>query len=481
VNDAQLGARLRDRNPWWRDPGRWTRDDETLRDVAEAPFEYRPAVLDGVAPPGLYSLVGPRRVGKSVELRRTIEHVLGQGVNPRSVVYFSCDGLSAQDLRRLFAVGQSITHTVDGARWWFIDEITAIGPAWSAVLKEMRDDTPVRRDCVVVTGSSARGLREATKNLAGRRGGVVHSDRVLLPAGFRSFCRLTGISGPDLSVVRPKDLFTAAGRDALEELFFWLEDLVAAWEHYLRVGGFPRAIRDFRESGDAGESFVRELWDVLRGDAIRAASMSDLEILAFLERLGESLTTPVNASSVAVDVGLGNHHRVNDRIEDLATSFAVWRCPQRIGGRPNAKAFRKVYFTDPLYARLAGTIDEQLRVPDASRITEQQVGLALARAIERDHPGAFATESRVMYARTRSGQEIDFVSPDFDQCFESKYVDRGWAPHARILERHCGTAALVTRRADDVTGDKVWAIPAPCLAWLLDADEEPDALRATES
>jgi hypothetical protein len=36
-----------------------------------------------------------------------------------------------------------------------------------------------------------------------------------------------------------------------------------------------------------------------------------------------------------------------------------------------------------------------------------------------------------MYEKTKTGKEIDFVSPDFTGCVEGEYVDRGWKVEAR--------------------------------------------------
>ena len=231
------------------------------------------------------------------------------------------------------------------------------------------------------------------------------------------------------------------------------------------------AVRDFLGQGDVGADFIHALWDVVRGDAIRNAAMSDLDILLLMERLGRGLSAPLNLSTVASDLGMGNYHRVNDRLDDLTTSFITWRCPQRTDGRPSPKAQRKIYFTDPLYARLAKAIDEQLSSPDASKITEQQVGLALAMSSESERPGSFISESRLMYERTGGGSEVDFVSPDFSRCYESKYVDKNWRSEARTAVGHCGGGILTTRRVYDPSSNDVWAVPAATLAWLLDYDK----------
>jgi predicted AAA+ superfamily ATPase len=468
VKDAEIADRLRERNPWWRRSRGWQEDDQNLRDAAEAPFVYRPAVLDDLRPGALYTLSGPRRVGKSLEVRRAIEGLIEGGVPPRSIVYCSCDGFSPQDLRRLFRVGMSLTRTAPDTRWWFVDEITAVGAGWSSVVKDLRDDTTLRGDCVVLTGSSSRELREATKNFAGRRGAASEcSDRLLMPVPFRDYCRLIGLADlPEIVPLAAERLLTGAARDAIAELSFWINDLVDAWESYLRSGGFPRAISDLLRFGDVTPGFEQDLWDVIRGEAIRATSLGDAELLALLARIAAGLASPLNASAVARDVGLGSHHAINDRVNDLAFAFQTWRCHQADRhGRPNIGAQRKVYFVDPLLARLPSNRHDAYPAPDVTRLAEQQIGLALARAAAGGRADLFVAGDAVMYERTATGAEIDFVGAR-QVPVESKYVERNWRSQARTVLAAHGRGILATRNVLD-TESAVWAVPACIVAWLL--------------
>jgi predicted AAA+ superfamily ATPase len=102
-------------------------------------------------------------------------------------------------------------------RWWFIDEVTTVGEDWSQVIEDLRDNTSPTRDCVVLTGSSSKGFRQAVDSLAGRRGpDSATSDRLLLPMGFRRFCHVTGVDAPaDLPSLAPGELFTRRTRKTL--------------------------------------------------------------------------------------------------------------------------------------------------------------------------------------------------------------------------------------------------------------------------
>ncbi len=471
MNDGQLRRLLTDRSTWWRDPG-WERDDPDLRDATESPFIYEPGPLSGLNPKGLYVLRGPRRVGKSVEDKRAIATAIREGANPRLVFFCSCDGLSAQDVRRLVAVGQKDTATLSGDRHWFLDEITAV-PGWAVAIKELRDGDPVfRNSCVVLSGSSARDLRDATKALAGRRGDVADSDRLLLPMDFRSFC--LSIGGferlPDVAL-RLRDFLTVAGERAVAELSPFFSDLDHAWQSYLRIGGFPRAVSDFVVTGDVGEGFVRALWDVIAGDAFQSTGMTDADVATFLERLVIGIGSPLNASAVARDVGLSDNHRVNDRIGALGFALMSWRCHRVKGGLPNLRAQEKVYFLDPLIARLPHLRDERRRDPDDSQLTEQQLGMLLLRAAGDGGPEALLEANTVMYERTSSDAEIDFVGPELEVAFEGKYVDGPWRRAAQSMRARGEHGVMVTRTVLDLDeregATRVWAVPAGIVAWTL--------------
>lgn len=471
MRDAEIKERLRDRNPWWRAPSSWAETDLVLREAAERPFVFTPEILRDISAPNLYTLIGPRRVGKSLALKRKIAETIAAGVPPRQIIYCSCDGFRRQDLNRMFKAGRGITPGEEAApRWWFIDEITAVGDSWSEVIKELRDNTLLHQDCLVLTGSSSRGFRDAIDNLAGRRGpDLEHSDRMLLPMGFKQFCALTGVALPeDLPGLSLAELFSRKARETFTELSYWHEPLIEAWESYLRVGGYPRAVAEYIDHGEVSLSFARDLWDVVRGDAVKTALLSDLTVLSLLEQLGEGLASPSNASSLAKRLGLGSGHTALARVNDLVTNFLVWRCPQERGGSPNEEAMKKVYFTDPLLSRLASLIDDQRKEPEMSKLSEQQTGITLLRAIDRLHPGAFVHSTRLMYKRTKTKKEIDFVGPDLLGCVEGKYTDDGWKQEALTARANYSKALLASRRAHDLADPGIWITPAPALAWALD-------------
>lgn len=442
-----------------------------MRAARLAPLDYQPAPLADLRSRGLYILRGPRRVGKTLEIKRAVARLIMDGANPALIFYCSCDELSQQDLRRLIASMHSVTRTLDGPRYWFLDEITTV-PGWEQTIKSLRDqDTTFREACVVLSGSSAYDLRAATKALADRRGGATDSDRLLLPMSFRAFCRaLGGFDDVPVAAVCPRDFLQQQSADAIYRLEPWTARLDDAWQLFLEVGGFPRAVGSFVRDGEVEPGFIAGLWDVLKGDALRSTSMSEAAVTVLLDRLVQNLGSPINARAVATDVGVGSGDRVNNRIAALVASFFAWRCYRLRGELPNTAAQRKLYFVDPLIAQLAHRHNPHFVGPDVTQMSEQQLGLALARIATRSDLAAFLDSDRVMYERAKSGAEIDFVGPELGVAFESKYTDASWRRETLTIRARYGSGVIATRTPVAVGGDEaVWAVPAGIVAWILDS------------
>lgn len=468
MTEQELARQLSSTNVWWQRAHGWEDDDRDLRDLRGSPLRYDPDPLAEISPPNLYVLRGPRRVGKSVQLKRAVARLLGDGIAPRRIVHLACDGLGDGDLRRLQrVVSKQLSRSVEGPRYWLLDEITAVR-GWPEAIKWLRDNTEMADDCVILTGSSARDLEDARKALAGRRGAAADSDRLLMPMGFRSFCASLGVGLPALPTVRPRDFLSAEVEDVVDELFPWLDEIVSLWEVYARIGGFPQAVAGYLVDSDVNGDFVDDLWDVIHGDALRRENFSPAQSARLLRRLARGLCAPVNMTALAEEIGVGSHSTAKRRVKDLIDGYCAWPCYRRgDGDPPNLAAQEKVYFTDPLLARLAHLRDEQ-PPPDTSAISEQQIGLALTLSVVSGDSARFADFSTVMYARSATGKEVDFCGRRLGPvAFEAKYTDRSLGRESQTMRAMFeGKGVLATRaRTDRIDG--ALALPAGLAALLL--------------
>jgi len=472
MNQGQLMERLTQFNPWWAGAG-WERTDPDLESLVGAPFRYEPAPLHDISPDGLYLLRGPRRVGKSVEVKRAISRLIATGVNPRSIIHFACNGLSMAEIQNLVRAAERLLRQLDSPRYWFFDEITAAKPEWTDAVAALRDtNSSFKRDCVVLTGSSTRNLDVAVKALADRRGQrILGDDRVLLPMGFRSFCRLVEPERdfPGFEPLPPREFAKTSWRTLAYELVPFLDDLVGLWELYLTVGGFPRAVWDYLVDGRVNPNFVQGLWQVVYGEALRVKSYPALQIQRMLSELAARLTAPTNFTQLAEDCGFADHSVATDRCDDLVAAYMLWPC-YKIGpaNLPRLNAQRKFYFYDPLLARLANLLDERNRAPGFDALSEQQLGLLLLKASESEPVAPFVDYSKLMFMTTPSRSEIDFVGPAIEPAvFESKYIDSKKTAATATITAQKLPGIMASRAYFDPEASVPW-LPTALLAWMIE-------------
>lgn len=489
VKAGEIQHRLASTNRWWADREGWTAGDPDLREAARAPFSYTAGVLDDLVPGGLYVVRGPRRVGKSVAMKRAIQGLIRSGIDPRLIVHMSVEGWNEADLERLVHAGSQITPT-GAARYWFLDEISGVSGRWPDRIKWLRDnDQQFRSDTVVLTGSSSSNLKESLGALAGRRGGAVDPDRVLLPMGFRSFARLAAEQAPPLDdpgPVQPGDLDHRLLKQAIYRLTPQLHTLVATWEAYLRIGGFPQAVSSYARSKDATQPWqqpelpglawpvsygvdahlLASLQEAINADAFKRARLSSIQSSELLRLLVDGLCSPTNHSRIAREINTASRTAA-ERLSDLREAMVVWPAHQADGDRtiPKLRAQSKTYFCDPAYTLLGGG------AADFTRLSEQQLGMALLRSIERRRPSSYVDFGRLLYYRSKTNREIDFVGRDLgDIAIESKYVDGGWRGTAgRTIGASPWKGIVATRTEVDLGNPDLMAVPTAVLAWLIDS------------
>jgi uncharacterized protein len=472
INEGEVGRAVRRDSPWWSDAA-WVDRDRDLRAAGQSGLNYDPTPLGGMVPDGLYLLYGPRRVGKTVAIKRTIQRLLSTEVDPLRVVRVSVDGWKANRLGTLHDYVTRVATTSIGSatRYWFIDEITSTQGEWWSVIKDLRDNTSFGDDCVVLTGSSNRNLDEAIKAFAGRRGSAINPDRCLLPMTFRQFCASLGGVDHSISALRPDELRSDLARDVWHSLVPVTDDLVAAWQAYLEVGGYPKAVGDWRTRNHIEPSTWGALWDVVRGEAV-TDQVNEAAVASVMGGIARRLTSTFAVRPTAEDLGM-RHETLERRIDALIQAFLVWRCPAADPhGRADHGRQSKLYFLDPLIARIPELLTKAAAV-DITHLNEQQLGVALSAWNERAHSGSIRSGGWVTHHR--SGQaEIDFVGRCADNgeratTLDGKYISGSWKRDALSIRNSTfGSGILATRDVLSLDPeDPVWAVPASFIAYAL--------------
>lgn len=470
MNLSEIDNELSAANPWWRDPDHWPASDVQLRTAQRSSLNYDPRPLDDLTAGGLYVLRGPRRVGKSTALKRLIARRLEAGAPPRSILHVSVEGRTAQDLVDIVRRANTTWLRGDpGQRLWVIDEITGVKGPWPESVKRLRDsDTHFSADTIILTGSSAAKFEEARKQLAGRRH-TERSDRTLFQMGFLDVCRALGIELPEPPAVGLATLGSSETlQDAVEQVRPWLPAMIDAWDRFLRIGGYPQAVELALENPHPGASagLHDTLWDVIQGDAFHGSGLTPTQTQTILRSITASLGSlfSVQALASAIDVA---HATAESRLDALRRGFLTFPVHREQGLAPRPQAQTKWYFTDPRLAQLASEFGAGSPA-DMTALSEQQIAVALLRRLEEESPGAAIRHDSLLYYRSRTRAEIDFVSPMFPEtCVESKFVDRGWGRAFQTIEASGRQMGIVATRSGTRRHVGGWAIPAGMVAYLL--------------
>lgn len=470
MHASQIDTELVEANPWWRDPVGWEREDVQLRTVRSSPLSYEPKPLDDLQPGGLYILRGPRRVGKSTALKQLISERIRAGMSVRRILHASVEGRSAEDVADI--VRRGATHWLEdgeaGQRLWLLDEITAVHGSWPATIKRLRDGhRSFAFDTVVLAGSSAVKFDEAGKLLAGRRH-AADSDRILFQMPFVEVTSALGTQLPPSPKLSLADLADdGVVEAAVSEYRPWLQDLVDGWQQYLRVGGYPQAVAFHLDRGERREpALVEALWDVIQGDAFAGSRLTHTQTEAILRALTSSLTSLLSVHALARHATMASETAAH-RLDALRRAFVAFPVHREQGLAPKPRAQSKWYFTDPALARLAADMGAG-SPPHPAALSEQQLALSILRALERRAPGAAVRHDRLLYYRSASKAEIDFVSADFaTTCVESKFVDSGWGRVFQTIEASGRSTGIVATRSGLKRHKGGWALPAGLVAFLL--------------
>ena len=220
-----------EQNPWWENIES-INADPFISDYDKSLVKWKPRLLEDIDTGSnvVYSIRGPRQVGKTTLLKLMIRDLLLNGINPRNILYLSCESLSSwvelRDTLRLF-----FSMITKGRGYLFLDEVTSI-EEWARPIKYLHDVGPLRRNFVILSGSHALDLLAGTERLVGRRGEYEKiPDLVLLPMTFGEYIEATD----------QKLYNKLLEGNIIENLIVYHKRVLQLYENYLRAGGFPQA------------------------------------------------------------------------------------------------------------------------------------------------------------------------------------------------------------------------------------------------
>lgn len=477
-------------NRWWLDPAGIERDRH-LRQLTQAPIRWEPPLPFRFDRDAVYTLRGPRQVGKSTILKRQIADLLATGWPPRAILYLDVElaGLeTASDIVAALrayldsrALLPSAALTGVGERLAiFLDEVTRVRD-WAGAIRGLVDNDELLDVTLIATGSHTTDLRRGGERLPGRRGGGPELDLECLPLSFREYAQLLD---PELRLPPPVRMFTPSElRSSRSDRTLIRSRLEPLLERYLLTGGFLTALNDAaRQSQVLAETF-QAYREAIAGEFTRAG-LREAYLRELIDWLSQRLGQELDYRGIAADTDIGSKDTARHYLDHLVEVYAavlMHRTTSISAPGPAFRSPRKVHPIDPLFWHLIrawaasdpdpwlSAVETMTRSEEVGHIVESVVTVHLQRAFG----------DRVYFWRPSDGREIDIVIAGYGQRSDSatagphlaevKYQRQVDARDARALIS-AGGGVLVSRSFDADLGDgSVYALPAADALLLLDA------------
>ncbi|OYT53470.1 MAG: hypothetical protein B6U72_05830 [Candidatus Altiarchaeales archaeon ex4484_2] len=331
-------------NPWWKNPN-VIEDDEKVEEALNKkqkvtyPFNLTQNTL----------VLGPRQVGKTTMLKLFIHDLIKRGVNPRDILYFSCEPLSKkQDIIEVFSDFDRISIELKGRKYLFLDEVTQIKD-WELAIKYFLETKLSKNKILVTTGSNALLLKKGLERLPGRDLNV----RLFLPLSFREF--LLNFASRELkqelrkSTVIYEDLMNMEKLNSMAvKLSPFLDEINARLYIYLKTGGYLKPIYELLENNYIREETYEIYVKWILGDLSRLDKRESI-FKSMVKGVIKNYCSKFSLLSFAKEMEIPSHVTVSEYLEGLQSLLLVNNLYQVDLSKklPIFRKERKCYFIDP--------------------------------------------------------------------------------------------------------------------------------------
>lgn len=428
---------LMDQNPWWRKPEDILQDKRIVT-LSKSSVCWVPRIKHtfDLGTDAVYTLRGPRQVGKTTLIKDMIRDLINQNVPPRNIFYFTCDLIDNPK-----ALADTISAYLDLVRpdksqraYLFIDEVSSVKD-WQKAIKFLADKDSLTLTTLILTGSHTLDIKKASEKLPGRRGEAKDLlDNVMLPMKFAEYAETLSKDVKD--TIKEHRMLSWENRKAalmellngeipqdIKELSFLSKDLQKLFQNYLLTGGIARVTDEYLKHNEISENIYKTYVDVVLGDLAKWGKR-DTYLRQVINRVLETSGTPIGWNTLRQGTDIASHNTVAEYIDTLSDSFVLHYlfCYDTNRNKPSYQKEKKVYFTDPFFMHaMRGWISGKKPFESTMEYLgdPEKVG-ALVEGIAADHmvrlsfrlceqKQLFCSEDSVMYWRGKKEREVDFV------------------------------------------------------------------------
>jgi len=427
-----------EQNPWWK-TRQWAANDKHIQTFQSSVFQWRPRLkffLD-FSKDIVYTLRGPRQVGKTTFLKLLIADKLDEKLSPQNVFYYSCDLVdNPKEFASIIEKFVNVRRLQEekGRLYLFLDEVSSV-KGWQKGIKFLFDKGSLRNTTIILSGSHSLDLRVSAEQLPGRRGEPESNpDLVFVPLKFAEYAESTDQHLGE--IIKRLDLLRTTERHEeiaalsrgtisrrVEKLAYEIARTNLLLDKYLMTGGIPRAINELSKSGKISEITYRTYVDVVKGDLMRY-NMNENYLRQILEQVLKTIGTPVGWSTLKKETDVASSNTIENYVTALDSSFVLnffyrMNAPER---KPEYAKEKKIIFADSFFFHaLNGWVHgkepfeyaiETLKSKEKKSIlVEQSVGehcIRLAYSIAKEKQ-LFEYKRHVMFWRGKEDRELDFA------------------------------------------------------------------------
>ncbi|MDR1291825.1 MAG: ATP-binding protein [Clostridiales Family XIII bacterium] len=435
VTDAQVVKVLQQVNSWWRNP---TEIESRAKPQKRVAYYEANKVIEHESIRRFVVLSGARRVGKTTILYQMIDKLLGDGVNPKNILYVSFDNpiIKLVNVDDVLGVYETL-YPLEGKRYLFFDEIqyTKDWELWMKIIYDTRDDV-----CLTATGSASPVLEKSASDSGAGRWNVLKVPTM----SFYEYCEL--LSVPERPIV-PDSLritgLSSLPKGELADLMNIFTPLQQHFNRYMMVGGFPELA--LADDDSYAQRMLREdvVDKVIKRDVMSLFNirnpLSMEKLFLYLCMHSSCIFNKQTTASALENIGVST---IEDYIRFLEMSNLIYIShPVSVGSKSGLKGKPKIYIADAAIRNAVLMIDDVL-----SDNTEMGI---VAETVVYKHIVSYyqntATANVGYYRKARDNQkEVDVVVelPKEKILCEVKYRNNSVVPK---------TDAIVTLSRDDNT------------------------------
>jgi predicted AAA+ superfamily ATPase len=424
---------LYDDNPWWKDGIEF--NDKELRLWNESIIKWDPRIRKKFDFNNdiVYSLRGPRQVGKTTLAKLQIKYLLQRDISRWNIFYYPFDlSRTPQDLVDILKVFLENTR-IQRARnrtYLFLDEIAKIKD-WQTGIKRLWDQNKLYNCTIIVTSSHSIDLRKASERLPGRRGNTDDVyDKIMLPMKFSEYIscidhNLKGLMNDNFDTTTSRlevfrEIITRKINTKIDLLLSYLSDLNQHLKDYMLTGGIPKVVDEYVKMKRISPNTYNLYVETIKGD-INDLNKNEIFFRQLIHNIIDNMGWATSWKSLQKDTDIGSHNTVSDYITTLNEMFVMiilyqYHLEKKIAIYSRDK---KIYFRDPFFLHaIHGWISKKNSFElSLSLVRDESKQGILVEGIVADHL------IRLAFALSEKKQSFDYIDSLFYWRYGKNEID----------------------------------------------------------